>query len=164
MKKEFDMFDLANFGAREIKLAADLLRSYAYAGQYCDGKQYNYLPNSWDDTGIKLAFNPHSGKVFLTNDDYQVLVDTDDGAAMWYSMPYYGVEGTLKGVAEAFINDATDADGKPLPPDQWGNWAADDYCDARYLLDIILIDAPIDAAPIIGRAHKILAALPDEGE
>lgn len=90
--KEINYCDLANFGAREIKLAADLLRSYAYAGQCCDGKQYNYLPESWEDSGVKLAFNPNSGMVFLTNEEYQSLVNTADGVAMWYFTPYYGVE------------------------------------------------------------------------
>ena len=168
--KEIDYCDLANFGWREINLAADLLRSYASAGQFRDGKQYNYLPESWDDTGVKLAFDPNSGSVFLTNDDYQVLVNTDAGVAMWYNTPYYGVEGTMEEVAEVFVNDATDAEGNPLPPERWGGWAKDNYEDARYLLDIILTDAPADAPAdadadaVIGKARKILAALPDEGE
>ena len=123
--QEMNYCDLANFGWREINLAADLLRSYASAGQYRDGKQYNYLPESWDDVGVKLAFNPNNGSVFLTN-------------------------------------DATDAEGTPLPPERWGGWAKDNYEDARYLLGIILTDAPADA--VIRKARKILADLPDEGE
>lgn len=164
MKKEIDYCDLAIFGAREIKLAADLLRSYAYAGQYYDGKQYNYLPESWDDSGVKLAFNPNSGEVFLTNEEYQVLVDTDNGVAMWYFTPYYGVEGTLAELAETFINDAMDAYGKPLPPDEWGNWATDDYCDARCLLDAINNDAAalVDPDPAIEQARQMLAAVPNQ--
>ena len=93
--KELDMFNLANFREREMELAADLLRSYARAGQNRDGKQYNALPESWCDDGVKLAFNPNSGFVFLSNEESQALVDTEDGIAMWYFTPYYGVEGIL---------------------------------------------------------------------
>lgn len=157
--KEIDMFNLANFGEREMELAADLLRSYARAGQHRDGVQYNQLPASWFDSGVQLAFNPNSGMVFLTDKEYQVLVDTIDGVAMWYFTPYYGVEGTLEEVAEAFIADVTDADGKVLPPWEWGNWLTDDYCDARYLLDAINNDASalVNPDPVIDRARQILA-------
>lgn len=167
MKKEIDYCDLAIFGARELALAADLLQAYAYAGRTCpahNSRRLNYLPESWDDSAVKLAFNPNSGTVFLTNEDYQSLVNTDDGVAMWYYTPYYGVEGTLAELAETFINDTTDADGKTLPPDQWGNWATDDYCDARYLLDAIDNDAAalVDADPVIEQARQILAAVPSQ--
>lgn len=157
--KEIDMFNLANFGAREIEIAANLLRSYARAGQHCDGKQYNALPESWCDDGVKLAVNPNSGFVFLSNEELQALVDTDDGVAMWYFTPYYGVEGTLEEVADVFIGDVTDADGKVLPPWEWGNWLTDDYCDARYLLDAINNDASalVNPDPVIDRARQILA-------
>jgi len=157
--KEIDMFNLANFGAREIEIAANLLRSYARAGQYCDGKQYNQLPESWYASDVKLAFNPNSGFVFLSNEEFQALVDTSDGVAMWYFTPYYGVEGTLEDVADVFIGDVTDADGKVLPPWEWGNWLTDDYCDARYLLDAINNDASalVNPDPVIDRARQILA-------
>lgn len=162
--KEIDYCDLAIFGERELLLASDLLRSYTLAGQRRDGVQYNYLPESWDDSGVKLAFNPNSGEVFLTNEDYQSLVNTDDGVAMWYFTPYYGVEGTLEEIAEAFINDATDADGKPLPPDQWGNWETNDFTDARYLLDVIDNDASalINPDAVIEQARQMLAAVPNQ--
>nr|DAU63201.1 MAG TPA: hypothetical protein [Caudoviricetes sp.] len=164
MKQKIDYCDLANFGERELELASNLLRSYTFAGQHRGGAQYNFRPESWDDSAVKIAFNPYSGMVFLTNEEYQVLVNTDDGVAMWYFTPYYGVEGTLEEIAEAFINDATNADGKPLPPDQWGNWETDDYCDARYLLDAIDNDASalINPDPVIERARQMLAALPEQ--
>ena len=163
--KEYDMMNLANFGGRELELAADLMRSYARAGQHRDGKQYNQLPESWCDDGVKLAFNPNSGFVFLSNEEYQALVDTDDGVAMWYFTPYYGVEGTLEEVADAFIYDATD-DGKMLPPELWGNWATDDYCDARYLLDVIRNDADalVNPDPVIEQAREYLVHLPADEE
>lgn len=162
--KEIDYCDLAIFGERELKLASDLLRSYTLAGQRHDDIHYNYRPESWDDSAVKLAFNPNSGMVFLTNEEYQALINTDDGVAMWYSTPYYGVEGTLETVAEAFVNDATNTDGKPLPSESWGNWATDDYCDARYLLDAIDNDASalINPAPVIEQARQMLAAIPNQ--
>lgn len=136
--KELDMFSLANFREREMELAADLLRSYARAGQRRDGKQYNALPESW----------------------------CDDGVAMWYFTPYYGVEGILEDVAEVFIDDVTDADGKVLPPWEWGNWLTDDYCDARYLLDAIRNDASalVNPDPVIEQAREYLAHLPADEE
>lgn len=162
--KEIDYCDLAIFGERELKLASDLLRSYTLAGQRHDDVHYNYRPESWDDSAVKLAFNPNSGMVFLTNEEYQALINTDDGVAMWYSTPYYGVEGTLETVAEAFVNDATNADGKPLPIAEWGNWKTDDFTDARYLLDAIDNDAAalVDADPVIEQARQMLAALPEQ--
>lgn len=162
--KEIDYCDLAIFGERELLLASDLLRSYTLAGQRRDGVNFNYRPESWDDSAVKLAFNPNSGEVFLTNEEYQVLVNTDDGVAMWYFTPYYGVEGTLEEIAEAFINDATDADGKPLPPDQWGNWETNDFTDARYLLDVIDNDASalINPDAVIEQARQMLAAVPNQ--
>lgn len=164
--KELDMFNLDNFREREMELAADLLRSYVRAGLHRDGKQYNALPESWCDDGVKLAFNPNSGFVFLSNEESQALVDTEDGIAMWYFTPYYGVEGILEDVAEAFIDDVTDADGKLLPPDEWGNWATDDYCDARYLLDVIRNDADalVNPDPVIEQAREYLAHLPADEE
>lgn len=162
--KEIDYCDLAIFGERELILASDLLRSYTLAGQRRDGVHYNYRPESWDDSGVKLAFNPNSGEVFLTNEEYQSLVNTDDGVAMWYFTPYYGVEGTLETIAEAFVNDATGAEDKPLPIAEWGNWKTDDFTDARYLLDAIDNDASalINPDPVIEQARQMLAALPDQ--
>ena len=162
--KEIDYCDLAIFGERELKLASDLLRSYTLAGQRHDDVHYNYRPESWDDSGVKLAFNPNSGMVFLTNEEYQTLINTDDGVAMWYFTPYYGVEGTLETIAEAFVNDATNADGKPLPIAEWGNWETDDFTDARYLLDAIDNDASalINPDAVIEQARQMLAAVPNQ--
>lgn len=162
--KEIDYCDLAIFGERELKLASDLLRSYTLAGQRHDDVHYNYRPESWDDSGVKLAFNPNSGMVFLTNEEYQALINTDDGVAMWYFTPYYGVEGTLETIAEAFVNDATNADGKPLPIAEWGNWETDDFTDARYLLDAIDNDASalINPDAVIEQARQMLAAVPNQ--
>lgn len=162
MKKEFDPTNLSNFGERELELAADLLRSYARAGQCRDGVQYNNLPESWYDSGVKLAFNPNSGDVFLTNDEYQVLVNTAYGVAMWYSTPYHGIEGTLEDLAEFFAGDIMDDEHNLRLLPNWGDWATDDFSDARYLLDIINSDAAAltDPSPVIGQARTDLARLP----
>lgn len=166
MSKNIDMFDIANFGERELAIAADLLRSYARAGQHRDGVRYNQLPESWSDRDVKLAFNPNSGFVFLSNEESQALVATGDGIAMWYFTPYYGVEGTMEEVAEVFVNDITDADGKLLPPWEWGNWTTDDYCDARYLLAAINNDAGalVNPDPVIEQAREYLTNLPADEE
>jgi hypothetical protein len=56
--------NLEDFGYRELDIASKLLAAVA---------EYGY-PKDFSDVGITLAFNTDSGYVFLTNDDYQVLL------------------------------------------------------------------------------------------
>jgi hypothetical protein len=74
--------NLAEFGAREREIAGRTLLAA--------------LPDNFDASGVKLAFNKNSGNVFLVNDDYQVamLVD-DDKLAIFHSTPYHGHEGFI---------------------------------------------------------------------
>jgi len=55
---------LEDFGFRELDIASKLLAAVA---------KYGY-PKDFSDVGISLGFNTNSGYVFLTNDDYQVLL------------------------------------------------------------------------------------------
>jgi hypothetical protein len=60
--------NLEAFGFRELDIASKLLAKVS---------EYGY-PRDFSDAGISLAFNTHSGYVFLTNEDYQVLMLEDD--------------------------------------------------------------------------------------
>jgi hypothetical protein len=60
--------NLEGFGFRELDIASKLLSKVS---------EYGY-PRDFSDAGISLAFNTHSGYVFLTNEDYQVLMLEDD--------------------------------------------------------------------------------------
>jgi len=60
--------NLEGFGFRELDIASKLLSKVS---------EYGY-PRDFSDAGISLAFNTHSGYVFLTNEDYQVLMLEND--------------------------------------------------------------------------------------
>ena len=74
--------DLRGFGYRELDMAADLLKVYAENGA-------DFLGD-----GISLNFNPNSGNVFLTDEDWRVGMLDDDGKLReWFSCPNCGAEG-----------------------------------------------------------------------
>jgi len=74
--------DLSKFGYRELAMAGDLLKAIK-----------NGLPDDFDDDGITVMFNTHSGYVFLTNSDYQVAMLNDKKLESFYSCPNCGEEG-----------------------------------------------------------------------
>lgn len=79
MRQDTYTENLADFGARERKMAGKLL----LAG----------LPEAFDEEGVKLAFNRNSGNVFLVNDSCQVAMMNGDDIELFYSTPYSGIEG-----------------------------------------------------------------------
>ena len=79
--------DLSKYGFKELSEAGELLKTYADDGA-------DFLGN-----GVTLNFNTHSGKVFLSDEDYNVgVIEHDDkGLPMFvqfYSCPNCGYEGT----------------------------------------------------------------------
>lgn len=100
---DFYTENLAEFGARERKIAGKLLSAN--------------LPDTFDNSGIKLAFNKSSGYVFLVNDDYQVAMLNGDELEVFHSTPYEGLEGFLSDLIDE--NDPEDLNGE----------------DVRYILD-----------------------------
>ena len=93
MGYEITTTDLSKFGARELREAAELLTAY------CEGAR----PHDFDDDGVTVMFNTHSGKVFLTNDQYQVAVSDGQGnLASFYVSPSQECEGTLLELREDF--------------------------------------------------------------
>jgi hypothetical protein len=75
--------DLSEFGYRERKMAAELLTASIEQG----------LPQDFDDDGVTIMMNRHSGNVFLTNSNYDVAMMNGDKLESWYSCPYCGHEG-----------------------------------------------------------------------
>ena len=106
--------NLADFGYRELDMAADLLKAYA------NGKG----PNDFAMDGVTVMMNQDSGNVFLTNDEGQVLMMNGDALEMWHYTPYSGHEGFTEDLREQFTNS----------PDEW--------CknDVEYLLDFGIIN------------------------
>jgi hypothetical protein len=86
MSNDYYTEDLAEFGARERKIAGQLLT--------------HYLPENFDDTGVKLAMNKNSGYVFLVNEDYQVAMLNGGRLEIFHTLPYSGGEGFLQELLE----------------------------------------------------------------
>lgn len=86
------MVDAANFegwGYREISEAATLLELWS------DQKLTQTARDYFEDNGTLTAnFNSNSGAVFLSNDNYEVLVEEDGKLEMLFVSPN-GLEGTL---------------------------------------------------------------------
>lgn len=86
--------DLSRFGFIELKEAAKLLSAY------CDDKMTPLARESFDGEGVHIAFNTDSGKVFLSNDEYQVLMLNEEGILdYWVWCSEHGSEGFLKDLA-----------------------------------------------------------------
>ena len=82
--------NLADFGNRELKEAEDLLKARREQG----------FPPDFEDIGVTIMFNTHSGAVFFTNDEYQVCMLNGNGELRsWYVMPYDGYEGFIEDLA-----------------------------------------------------------------
>ena len=63
------------------------------------------LTDSFYDEGVKFAFNKNSGYVFLTNDEYQVLMMNGDKLEEYYNSPYEGHEGFLDELFDDYMSD-----------------------------------------------------------
>ena len=106
--------NLAEFGYRELDMAADLLKAYA------NGKG----PDEFYTEGVTLMMNQNSGNVFLTNDDYQVLMMNGDSLEIWHYTPYEGHEGFAEDLKAEYEAD----------PDAWNKE------DVQYLIDCRIIE------------------------
>lgn len=96
---EMTTTDLAKFGSRELREAAELLAAY------CEGAR----PHDFDSEGVTVMFNLRSGMVFLTNSGYQVAVSDGCGNLdSFYTSPYEGHEGTLEDLRRDFDRDSWD--------------------------------------------------------
>ncbi len=108
--------NLADFGYRELDMAADLLKAYA------NGKG----PDDFETEGVTLMMNQNSGNVFLTNEEAQVLMMNGDSLEMWHYTPYRGHEGFAEDLKAEYEAN----------PDDWHE------DDIQYLIDFGIIDGP----------------------
>lgn len=83
--------DLTRFGRRELALAGELLVAYA---------QCRELDDILTD-GVQVWFNTHSGYVFLSDEDFNVVMmnPETDRAEQWFNCPYCGHEGFITDMA-----------------------------------------------------------------
>ena len=89
--------DLSDFGFREIRLLRDILDAWVESG----------LPDDFEDSGVKPAFNTYSGNVFLVNDEYQTCMEVDGKLESWYYTPYSGHEGFYEDLMDE-VDDSWD--------------------------------------------------------
>lgn len=86
--------DLAKFGFREIKMAAELLNAWVEHG----------LPDDFSDDEVTVMMNQNSGNVFLTNSEYQVAMMNGDKLESFYSSPYEGKEGFFDDLLPEYLD------------------------------------------------------------
>lgn len=82
--------DLSDFGMREIEELRNILDAWLNNG----------LPDDFEYSGVKPAFNRSSGYVFLVNDEYQVCMEVDGRLESFYTTPYSGYEGFYEDLLE----------------------------------------------------------------
>ncbi len=85
--------DLSEFGKREMEKAGEILLKYA------SGDVTQRFEDEFWENDVTVMFNRQSGKVFLTNGDYQVAMEnphSDGKLDMWYWCPYCGHEGFIQ--------------------------------------------------------------------
>ena len=154
------MNTLDEFGYRELTELNALIQAYANAGAHDNGKIYAHLPATWYDNGVYPDFNPNSGMVFLSNSNYQTLVNTEYGVMQWYDTPYDGHEGTLFDLAKAVTHDLTDTDGNTTPAGA-GNWCKDDLNEVYAYLNqdlVALRDTGADLTDLYRAKDRIVEA------
>ena len=91
---EFYTEDLADFGRKELFELGDILKKW----------ESNGLPQDFEESGVKPAFNMNSGNVFLVNEDYQVAMinPSTDKLESFYSLSYSGEEGFADDLKELY--------------------------------------------------------------
>jgi hypothetical protein len=80
---DYTTTDLAKFGWREKKIAAQLLTAMIDQG----------LPDNFHDDEVTVMLNNGGGCVFLTNSDFQVVMLNGGKLEEWHSCPECGHEG-----------------------------------------------------------------------
>lgn len=83
--------DLSQFGARERKLAEELLRAWREQG----------LPEDFWNDAVTIAMNKASGCVFLTNEEFQSAMMNGEKLETWYNCPNCGHEGFAEDMPHA---------------------------------------------------------------
>ena len=92
-----------NFGPKQIEWAAEQLTMFS------EGKLTPIAEAYFDPTNVKVAFNDISELVFITNDDYQVIMDNSDGQLdLFITTGWSGKEGFLGNHIDSIDWDSDD--------------------------------------------------------
>lgn len=95
MSSKITTTNLADFGRRERKLAAELLMASCEQG----------FPADFEDSGVQIMWNRNSDNVFFVNDEYQVAMMNGDKLESFYTTPYSGYEGFVDELLEMYNKD-----------------------------------------------------------
>lgn len=87
--------DLSNMGTRERSEAIRILEAWNRWG----------LPDNFEAEEVQFGFNSMSGYVFLTNVNYDAVVEVDGKLYMWFTCPDCGIEGTQGDFSFEFCED-----------------------------------------------------------
>ena len=102
---------LSEFGALERSKLVDILEAWEKYG----------LPTDFSDSEVVTMFNKNSGKVFLSNEDYEVAVLENGALVSFYVLPS-GLEGTFT----ELYHDST--------IEEWNSWDDEDRSYVNNLL------------------------------
>jgi hypothetical protein len=88
--------NLAEFGNIEREEAGKLLTAYS--------RNRNVCPY-FEDRGVQVMMNTYSGNVFLTDENFNVLMLNGDNLEGFYNSPYSGHEGFFEELVEEWNED-----------------------------------------------------------
>jgi len=88
--------NLAEFGNIEREEAGKLLTAYSRNRNVCPYFQ---------DRGVQVMMNTYSGNVFLTDENYNVLMLNGNNLEGFYNSPYEGHEGFFEELVEEWNED-----------------------------------------------------------
>ena len=88
--------NLAEFGNIEREEAGKLLTAYSRNPNVCP---------YFEDNGVQVMMNTYSGNVFLTDENYNVLMLNGDKLEGFYNSPYEGHEGFFEELVEEWNED-----------------------------------------------------------
>jgi hypothetical protein len=86
--------DFSKFGHRERVMAEQLLKAWREQG----------LPEDFYEEEVTIMFNTHSGNVFLTNAEFQVVMMNGDKLESFYTDFETGEEGFKEELSDEAIN------------------------------------------------------------
>jgi hypothetical protein len=97
--------NLAEFGNIEREEAGNLLTAYSRNRNVCP-----YFEN----TGVQVMMNTYSGNVFLTDENFNVLMLNGDNLEGFYNSPYSGHEGFFEELVDEWNESWDEEDSKWL--------------------------------------------------
>lgn len=125
--------DLSKFGTRELEILSNILLRVSTQG----------FPKGFELSDVQPRVNTISGKVFLTNSDYQVCMGNDYGRLeLWHILPHSGEEGFLDDLVESLASNIGDFN----------------YDDVEYVVDCLKDGGFNDTAHELQNAYDVANA------